>query len=178
LESAAGRQKTEGSLSPSGIDPGGQWEVRRAQPEDVGAVAGITDAAYRKYIPLLGRAPQPMTADHARMIADDLVWLLLRDGDPVGVLELVREPECLLIYSVAIRPGFQGQGLGRCLLDWAERQAARAGSGSLRLYTNALMTSNITLYRGLGYKETAREPYLGSTLVHVAKRIGLKGDPR
>jgi len=112
-----------------------------------------------------------MTADHARMIADDLVWLLRRDGDPVGVLELVREPECLLIYSVAIRPGFQAQGLGRCLLDWAERQAADGGYRRLRLYTNALMTSNIALYRGLGYEETAREPYLGSTLVHMSKPL-------
>jgi ribosomal protein S18 acetylase RimI-like enzyme len=112
-----------------------------------------------------------MTADHAGMITDDLVWLLLRDGEPVGVLELVQEPECMLIYSVAICSGFQGHGLGRSLLDWAERQAVQAGNQRMRLYTNALMTSNIALYRGLGYEETAREPYLGSTLVHMSKRL-------
>lgn len=167
---------TEGSLTPSGIDPAGQWRLRRARPEDAGAVAGITVAAYRKYVPLLGRKPLPMTIDHARMIVDDLVWLLLRDDDPVGVLELVKEPECTLVYSVAIRPGFQGQGLGRCLLDWAERQAVQAGYRRMRLYTNALMTSNIVLYRRLGYEETAREPYRGSTLVHMAKRLLTEGE--
>ena len=167
-----------GRPSPLGIDPGGSWTLRMAQPEDAGAVSGITDAAYCRYVPLLGRAPQPMTVDHVTMIADDLVWLLLRDGDPVGVLELVQEPECMLIYSVAICPGFQGQGLGRCLLDWAERQAVQVGYPRLRLYTNALMTSNIALYRGLGYEETGREPYLGSTLVHMTKPIRVGGDPR
>jgi ribosomal protein S18 acetylase RimI-like enzyme len=84
----------------------------------------------------------------------------------------------MLIYSVAICPGFQGQGLGRCLLDWAERQAVQAGYSRLRLYTNALMTSNIALYRGLGYEETGREPYLGSTLVHMTKPIRVGPDPR
>ena len=167
---SAGKDRRK-PVSPSGIDPGGQWTLRRAQPADVGAVARVTDVVYRKYVPLLGRAPKPMTADHAGMITDDLVWLLLRDGEPVGVLELVQEPECMLIYSVAICSGFQGHGLGRSLLDWAERQAVQDGNQRMRLYTNALMTSNIALYRGLGYEETAREPYLGSTLVHMSKRL-------
>ena len=57
-------------------------------------------------------------------------------------------------------------------MAWAERQATQAALPRLRLYTNALMTANIALYARLGYQETEREPYLGSTLVHMAKEVG------
>ena len=145
--------------------------IRRALHNDADTVAEITDSAYAKYIPLLGRPPQPMTADHRKMILEDEVWLLLQGGEAVGVLELVLEPDCVLIYSVAIRPGHQKQGMGRHLLDWAERETKRAGRGRIRLYTNTLMEKNIALYQRLGYRETAREPYLGSTIVHMSKGI-------
>jgi ribosomal protein S18 acetylase RimI-like enzyme len=134
-------------------------------------VAEITDSAYSIYIPLLGRKPQPMTADHRQMILENDVWLLEEEGQVLGILELIAEPGCLLIYSVAVRPGHQRQGLGRQLLDWAERRAALAALPRLRLYTNALMTANIALYTRLGYQETKREPYMGSTLVHMAKQV-------
>jgi ribosomal protein S18 acetylase RimI-like enzyme len=154
-------------------------DIRRARQEDAEAVANITDSAYGGYLSLLGRKPQPMTADHRKMIAENDVWLLFHDDYPVGVLVLVDEPNCLLIYSVAIRPELQKRGLGRRLIGWAERQARRAGHPRIRLYTNALMQANIELYRGLGYLETDREPYLGSTLVHMSKRLdgGVDRDP-
>jgi ribosomal protein S18 acetylase RimI-like enzyme len=145
--------------------------LRRAQPEDGDAVAEITDAAYTKYLPLLGRPPQPMTADHRTMIQNDEVWLLEQGGEPIGVLELIGEPDCLLIYSVAILPEHQRRGHGRRLLDWAEREARRKGMRRVRLYTNTLMTENIALYRRLGYQEAGREPYLGSTILHMSKEI-------
>ncbi|MCJ7706787.1 MAG: GNAT family N-acetyltransferase [Anaerolineales bacterium] len=146
--------------------------IRKAVAQDAEAVAEITDAAYAKYVPLLGRRPQPMTADHRKMILEDEVWLLLCADDPVGVLVLVNEPNCALIYNVAIRPELQKQGLGRRLLDWAEEETRRGGRRRIRLYTNALMHANIALYERLGYRETEREPYLGSTRVHMSKRIG------
>jgi len=95
-------------------------------------VAEITDSAYGSYLPLLGRKPQPMTADHRRMIGENDVWLLFNENYPVGVLVLVDEPDSLLIYSVAIRPELQGRGLGRRLLGWAEQQARRVGRPRIR----------------------------------------------
>ena len=41
----------------------------------------------------------------------------------------------------------------------------------IRLYTNAIMESNIALYLRLGYQETRREAYLSSTLVHMSKDL-------
>ena len=129
--------------------------IRKAVEEDAATLKGITDAAYARYVPQLGRKPQPMTADHRKLIVENDAWLILCDDQPAGLLELVREPDCMLIYSVAIRPEYQSQGLGRRLLDWAEQETWRLGLRRIRLYTNAVMESNIALYLRLGYQENA-----------------------
>lgn len=149
--------------------------IRKATSKDAGAVATLTDAAYNKYIPLIGRKPQPMTVDYTKMVVENPIWLLLMEGKLVGILVLVNEPETLLIYSIAIQPEYQKQGLGRLLLAWAEQEALQAGYRTIRLYTNKKFVKNIRLYKSLGYKETGSEPYLGSTLVHMLKQLEVKG---
>jgi ribosomal protein S18 acetylase RimI-like enzyme len=151
--------------------PPSQLTIRRATAADAAVAREITDLAYARYVPLLGRKPQPMTADHQALIAEHEVWLLIDEDAVLGVLELICEPACTLIYSVAVRPEHHRRGLGRMLLDWAERQTAAAGRDQIRLYTNALMEDNLRLYARFGYTETRRELYLGSTLVHMAKHV-------
>lgn len=148
-----------------------QPAIRRATRADAAAVAALTDAAYRKYIPRLGRKPQPMTADYALLVEQHPTWLVEIGQRLAGVLVLQHEPDTLLIYSVAINPDDQRRGLGRLLLGWAERQALLAGYRSLRLYTNALMQENIALYTRLGYRETRREAYQGGEVVHMSKQL-------
>jgi ribosomal protein S18 acetylase RimI-like enzyme len=146
--------------------------LRKASLADVEAISALTDAAYTKYIPLIGRKPQPMTADYSRMVVDDTIWLLSVENKLAGVLVLVYEPEDLLIYSVAIQPEYQKHGLGRRLLAWAEDQAIQAGYRSIRLFTNEHFIYNINLYKSLGYQETSREHLLNSTIVHMTKKLG------
>ena len=145
--------------------------LRQASIDDAEAVTALTDAAYAKHIPRIGRKPQPMTADYRQMISDHHVWLLCLADEPIGVLVLMNEPDQALIYSVAVSPKYQKQGWGRYLLGWAEGQARREGYNRIRLYTNARMEENIALYKRLGYTETGREDFLGSTLVHMAKQL-------
>ena len=148
-----------------------QVSLRKASPADAPAIAALTDAAYAKYIPRIGRKPQPMTADYEQMAVEHPIWLLYFGAELGGVLVLVFEPETVLIYSVAVHPDLQGRGLGHRLLALAEEQALQAGYRKIRLYTNEHFVENIELYRRAGYLETGREDYLGSQLVHMAKRL-------
>jgi ribosomal protein S18 acetylase RimI-like enzyme len=148
-----------------------QPSLRKATPADAEAIAALTDDAYAKYIPLIGRKPQPMTADYRQMAAEHTIWLLYLGDQLAGLLALEFEPETVLIYSVAVRPDLQGRGLGHRLLDWAEVQARQAGYHQIRLYTNEHFVQNIELYRRVGYQETRRELYLGTHLVHMAKEL-------
>jgi ribosomal protein S18 acetylase RimI-like enzyme len=145
--------------------------IRKASLSDANIVSSITDAAYAKYVPLMGRKPQPMTADYQQILADHPVWIVWVDERPAGVLVLMHEPDAMLIYSVAIAPPYQKSGLGRRLLAWAEAQARQAGYDAIRLFTNALMEANIALYTRLGYVETRREPFHALTIVHMRKAL-------
>ena len=147
--------------------------IRKAAPDDAETITRITDAAYAKYVPLMGRKPQPMTADYHQIVVAHPVWVLSSAQELAGVLVLMHEPDTLLIYSVAIAPEYQKRGLGRRLLVWAESEARQAGYASIRLFTNALMESNIALYTRLGYTETRREPFHDLTIVHMSKPIDL-----
>lgn len=158
-------------------DRGKGISVRRAASFDEERVSALTDAAYSKWVPVLGRKPQPMTTDYAAVIAAHLVWLLHVEEVTAGVLVLMHELDALLIYSVAIHPSYQGQGFGRRLLKLAEEEARKAGYSSIRLYTNALMEENIALYKRLGYEETHQEAYQGSTIVHLAKQFAGQTSP-
>lgn len=145
-------------------------EPRRATPDDAPAVAALVEAAYAHYIPLLGRTPLPMETDHALAIRDHDVWVLEdADGSPVAVIDLVPRADHLWIDNVAVHPDAQGRGLGRALLRFAEAEAARLGLPELRLLTNERYTANIAMYERYGYRETHREPYRGTDLVHFRK---------
>jgi GNAT superfamily N-acetyltransferase/ketosteroid isomerase-like protein len=152
--------------------------IRKALEGDSAVIKEITDAAYAKYIPQMGRKPLPMTADHRQLIVENDTWLILSDDVPAGLIELVSEPDCILIYSVAVHPDYQSQGLGRKLLDWAEQETWRAGLRRIRLYTNAIMESNIALYLRLGYQETHRETSQGFTRVFMSKDLTQAHSPQ
>ena len=152
-------------------NPTGEIRMRRATLDDAKDIATLTDATYGKYVPRMRRKPQPMTADYHEIIAEHVVWLLLLGGQLAGLLILMEQPGALLIYSVAVKPEWQGRGLGRYLLAWAEQQARAAGHTEIRLYTNEHMVENIDLYRRAGYQETRREHYVGSNIVHMAKAL-------
>jgi ribosomal protein S18 acetylase RimI-like enzyme len=145
--------------------------IRKAALGDANIVSAITDAAYARYVPLMGRKPQPMTADYQQILAEHPVWIMWVGEQPAGVLVLMHEPEAMLIYSVAIAPEYQKRGLGRRMLAWAEAEARTAGYDTIRLFTNALMEANIALYTRLGYVETRREPFHQLTIVHMRKPL-------
>ena len=50
-----------------------QPTLRRATLSDVAAIVALTDAAYAKYIPRIGRKPQPMTTDYRPFVNEHSV---------------------------------------------------------------------------------------------------------
>ena len=58
--------------------------------------------------------------------------------------------------TLASNRNSQGKGWGRRLIDHAADEAAHLGLLALRLYTNAAMTENHSMYAHLGFVETHR----------------------
>lgn len=127
--------------------------IRRAAPAEVDWVSATIDAAFSRYIPRIGRKPQPMTVDHAALIAAGEVHVL-EDGDErLGLIVMRAEADHLYVDILAVRPEAQRRGLGRQLMAFAEDEARRLGLPALRLFTNAKMTENRRFYPRLGFRE-------------------------
>jgi ribosomal protein S18 acetylase RimI-like enzyme len=146
--------------------------VRPASASDVAALRAVAEAAYRGYVPRIGRPPAPMTADYAAAVASGTVWVAARDDAVVGLLVLLPRPDHLLLENVAVLPGEQGRGTGSQLLAFAEEQARQRGLPEIRLYTNEAMTGNIAYYRRRGYTETHRARDEGFSRVFFRKTLG------
>lgn len=97
-----------------------------------------------------------MDDDYAARVGNGQVSVAALHGRPVGLIITVVEADHLLIDNVAVDPTCHGHGIGRALLQHAEQVAARSDVSELRLYTNAAMAENLTLYPRLGYREVDR----------------------
>jgi ribosomal protein S18 acetylase RimI-like enzyme len=112
-----------------------------------------------------------MQDDYPRRIANSQTWVLEDLRRIAGVLVLEERPDAFVLDNIAIHPDWQGKGLGRRLMDFAEAEARRRGWAMIRLYTHALMTENQALYRRLGYVETGRIAENGFDRVYMAKTL-------
>lgn len=152
--------------------------IRPAVPTDAVTVTRIVTDAYTPYIDRIGRAPAPMTVDYADLIdTTDHVYVATDDDvaldEPIGVLVLVDEPDHVFVDAVAVSPHHHGRGLGRALLDVAEQRACDRGLAEIRLYTNAAMTENLSLYPHLGYVEVDRRVDDGFERVYFVRTLPL-----
>jgi GNAT superfamily N-acetyltransferase len=113
-----------------------------------------------------------MIADYETAIIEHVIDLYEWDGRLLGLVEMIPQPNYLLIENIAVHPTYQGKGLGNILLKHAEEHTASLGVRETRLYTNAKFAANLAFYTKRGYSEFCREAVAaGSVAVHMRKPI-------
>ena len=142
--------------------------MRRATLSDVADITALTRAAYAPWVAVIGREPLPMVADHAQAVQHHLIDIL-DQGCAVALIEMIPRADHLWVENVAVHPAHQGRGLGTGLLDHAETVARGLGLREIRLLTNAAFAANLRFYAGLGFVETARQPFRGGFTAYFCK---------
>jgi N-acetylglutamate synthase-like GNAT family acetyltransferase len=144
---------------------------RPATESDLASIEALVSSAYEKYVARIGRKPKPMLANYRVALAEHQLWVCEGEQGLVAVLELIPAKNHLLIENVAVSPALQRSGLGRSLVAFAENEARRQDFSEVQLYTNEQFAGNVALYSRLGYRETHREPFQGTNVIHMAKAI-------
>lgn len=147
-----------------------KWSIRKAIINDARNLKSCMEMSYSKYLNRLNGKPlPPMEVDYEEEIANFPVWVAEFNKEIVGGLILMFEDDYATIANVAVRSDFQGKGLGRGLIDFAESEAKSRGYSEIRLATHILLTENVSFYHNLGWIEIGRD----ETRVYMKKNIGI-----
>ncbi len=149
-----------------------KYVIKRAGPSAASDIRALTRQAYAPWVEVVGREPLPMTADYEAAVRDHLIDLAYCDENLCGLVEMVPQPDCLLIENLAVSPDHQGQGLGTTLLRHAETLATQLDRPVLRLYTNRDFGSNVSFYERFGFAVERTEPFMGGWTVYMCKSVG------
>jgi ribosomal protein S18 acetylase RimI-like enzyme len=146
-------------------------DLRRARLSDVADIRELILSAYAKWVPVIGRAPKPMTVDYADVIRQHRFDLLHVGDSLAGLIETCLAVDHLLIVNVAVAPQWQRRGFGAKLMAHAQQMALASGLREVRLYTDQLLADNIRFYRSLGYHVAREEAVTVGVIVHMRKLL-------
>ncbi len=146
-------------------------KIRQAVERDADAIRTLTREAYSKWVPVIGREPLPMSADYDKALSSHRFDLLFQGRKLIGLVETIAKRDHLLIENIAVSPAHQGKGVGRRLLEHAERHAAFLGYSEIKLYTNKAFAENLNYYANRGYRVEREEEFMGGICVHMNKCI-------
>lgn len=132
--------------------------IREAKPEDYVGLKSCMESAYTPYLERMrGVRLPPMDVDYSSEIDNYPTWVVESEGDILGGLIMVFEDNQASIANIAVDPKYQGQGIGRDLVDFAESRARENNFSELQLATHVLLEENISLYLHFGWQETGRD---------------------
>ena len=139
--------------------------IRKAIPEDNPKVTGFAFAMMRS----LGIEPEPEDIDAAlanfgRASAIPSRDFVAVDGEePIGSI-LLREMSSSVVEleGFYVKHQYQGQGIGRKLLQRALAEARKAGYERVILTTNKNLTAAIKMYRSFGWVRQPGKPDNGA----------------
>jgi predicted N-acetyltransferase YhbS len=146
-------------------------KIRIAEEYDRQVIFECVDDAYRKYIDRIGKQPAPMLANYSELISKGLVFVATDKEQIKGLIVLISKENYLLIENVAVYNLFQGQGIGRRLIEFAFMLGKEAGLQEVRLYTNELMNENLLYYPKFGFIELNRYIEDGYRRVSMSKHL-------
>jgi predicted N-acetyltransferase YhbS len=110
----------------------------------------------------------------AQKAVDEIGYVALDEGVPVGCIYLRPEAECLYVGKLAVEPEAQGRGIGRRLLDEADALAARLKLPALRLETRIELVGNHNRFGAWGFARTAEKSHPGykrTTFIEMRKPL-------
>lgn len=146
--------------------------IREATPADLYAVQRIAEAAFAPFVEAIGKKPAPMVADFARLIDKGLVEVSVTARGVDGYCVSYPKGAGWHVENLAIAPKAQGSGVGRKLMQDAEKRATAQGFATIDLYTNVAMEGALAFYPRLGYVELYRNVEDGFERAYFRKNLG------
>ncbi|PDQ20422.1 GNAT family N-acetyltransferase [Mesorhizobium sanjuanii] len=136
-------------------------------PADCGRWDEVLALIMRAFATMDGVIDPPSSAH--RLTAEDLrdkagretIFAALKGGRIIGCVFVLERTEDFYVGKFAVDPGFQGQGIGRGLMQAAEALARSRDKRAIELQTRIELTGNHAAFTRLGFRETDRTAHDG-----------------
>ena len=153
-------------------------QIKRAAAGDAESIAAILVEAFsefrNEYTAEAFEAVTPAADEIVRRLDEGPIWVAEKDGETLGTVSAVPEPEWLYIRSMAVRPNAQGLGVGSGLLNAVEEYATENGFERLFLYTTYFSPHAIKVYEKHGFicgRDTTADEWFGTPGLAMEKKL-------
>jgi len=126
--------------------------LRKAGPDDSAFAFRVRRAAFKEYVDqAVGWDEEAERGLHEQRFGTQDFRIIPLAGMDVGVLAMVREPDCLKVNQVFILPEHQGQGIGRVCMSRVFEEARGLGL-PVRLRVLKVNPRALAFYERLGFR--------------------------
>ncbi len=147
------------------------FTIKQAKISDHNHIKKCINNAFQKYVPVLNGRSSAMDTDFKPMIIKGQVYVAKKGSTIAAVIVLINQGNYFLLKNVAVDNPYQKQGLGKSLLDFAERITLDNGKITLQIYTNAALPVLVNYWSKLGFQETERVTNNGHVIVYMSKTL-------
>ncbi|MGB3828363.1 MAG: tRNA (guanosine(37)-N1)-methyltransferase TrmD [Ornithinimicrobium sp.] len=151
---------------------GADVEIAAAVPSDAGEILTLARACWlteaRDHDSFSIPALNEDLDDVRSWLTQWHTWVLRSNGRLIGSVRARRAGAMWDIGRLMVAPDLQGRGLGRALLECAERAAPEDVEGFI-MFTGGKSVANLRMYRRAGYETGARSSYEGVPTVELHK---------
>lgn len=137
-----------------------------AQLEDAGAIAALIQRAFAQYRGKLrpeASALRESAASIQSTLETESILVARRAGRIIGCVSVQRRTDLAYVRRLAVEPRARGAGIGRALMEEAEKLARGLGFSRLGAETRLALTENRAFFRALGFVEGAQRSHPGFT---------------
>ena len=132
---------------------------RKAGTTDVAAIVSLLNTAFAMEWDFIDRDRTNAAEIMQYLGAGVFLVADTEDGSLASCMYLEQRGARLYLGMLAVNPSQQGRGLGRQMIDLAERQAALLGCEALDIRIINLRTELPPFYRALGFVDNGTEPF-------------------
>lgn len=145
--------------------------IRAAKYSDLHQIRYLAQTSFAPYAVRSTFRAEPFSADPRELVAQRKISVFLRENAVRGFICYHIDGPDVHIESLAVGPKYRRRGVGRMLLDHADRRGLRAGCRRAILYTNAQMFENYSYYLAKGFRETERRFEEGYERIYLERYL-------
>ncbi len=148
-----------------------EFVIRQSKINEHKDIKDCVNNAFQKYISVLGGRPSAIDTDFVPLIEKGQMYVAAYNNIIAATMVIIKKKDHFLLKNVAVDNQFQKRGLGKKLLNFAEKMTLDNDVPVLQIYTNAALPELVSYWSKMGFQEAKRIRKGGHVIVYMSKKL-------